>query len=376
MEAVRWALASWLFAASSVALWSVIRPRRQVASSAPRGSLLLVRPCAGHEPTLARALASTSEVLTQARLIVRFAVAAMSDPAEPIAAAVAADLRTRGIDARVVITGASAPNLKADQLAHVLADEGGEIVIIADSDVDLTGTDLDALVAPLARSAASWAPPIEVEPRTLGDRASAAVLDASMHAFALLGTLDDGGMVGKLVALRRAELDDIGGFAGLRRHLGEDMELARRLRAAGHAIERSPVPSRSLAGGRSLGEAAARYARWLGVIRAQRAPLLLTYPLVLAPFPALLVLAAVASSNGGAVFAVLAVGYRLGVAWAARVRSGSPRRTSLVVDALLADLLLWAALFRALASTNIVWRGTKLKILPGGEIGRKHDLSV
>jgi len=360
-------LAFWTFVFGSVALWSVLK-RRPSLSRGNVASILLVRPCAGAEATLERALASTAEVRASAKLIVRFAVASERDPAAPVAERVAADLRERGFDAALVVTHADAPNAKAAQLATVLDQTPGELLVVADSDVDLAGVNLDDLV--VDGVAATWAPPIEVSPKTLADRASAALLDTSMHTFALLGALDPAGLVGKLSALRRADLEAIGGFRALRRHLGEDMELARRLLAAGRRIACIPVAARSLAGGREAATVVGRYARWMAVIRAQRPLLLLTYPSVIAPFPALVAGALALGGNAGTALVVCSALVRLGVAVAARRRSGSRRESSLWVDAALADVLLWAAFVRALFTTRIEWRGTKLRILPGGEIGR------
>jgi len=338
-------LALWLGAVASVALWAAVKPRPRDGVGDVRYSV--IRPCHGDEPGLAERLFPTGRTI--------LAVASEDDSAMPIVRGVAG--------AVVVVTGAIGPNAKAEQVAAALAHDDAPFVVIADSDVEIGN--LDALLAPFAdpRVAAVWAPPIEVAPRTLADHASAGLLDASLHAFALLGALDPGGMVGKLVALRRSDLDAVGGFSALRLHLGEDMELARRIRVSGKRIVMTAVPVQSWASGRSWSAVVARYARWLFVIRAQRPLLLATYPLVLAAtFP--IAILAVAFSDYRVAIAAFAT--RLFIAAAARLRSRSPRGWFAPGAALLADILLWAAFLRALGPRTVLWRGHTLRIGNGG----------
>jgi ceramide glucosyltransferase len=371
-------LLAWAGVYASTVLWATLRamPRKRGSTDGaePLGRVLLVRPCAGAEPLLERALASTGPASRALGAVVRFAVASPADPAADTARRVAAALRGEGIDAGVDFTFAAAPNRKAAQLARVLEDEPtSDVVVVADSDVELDPSSLEALTAPLRadrRVAAVWAVPIETRPRTLADRASASVLDASLQCFALLSVLDAGGMVGKLFAVRTRALESVGGFAALSRCLGEDMELARRLRAQGHAVVVAAASARSIACGRTCRQVVGRYTRWIHVIRGQRTALLATYPLLMGAMPLLVVGGALAGGLGeppGFVAAIVAVLARAGAAIAARTRTGgslSPVR--LVRDALLADAVLLAAFALAVFARRIEWRGTVLRHAPGG----------
>ena len=280
-----------------------------------------------------------------------------------------------GIDASVVLTAAGGPNRKAGQLAAVIAAEPRpfDVALIADSDVDLAGANLDALVAPLAARAdlaAVWAPPIEAGvARTLGNRASAALLGASLHAFPLLAGLDRGGLVGKLFAVKREALAEAGGFGALVAHLGEDMELARRLRARGHAVEAAPIVARSLVAGRTWEQVERRIARWITVIRAQRPALLPSYPALFFATVPIALLAALAARPAPAAAALVAVALRVAVAVAAtRAAGGRVTVSRLALDALLADALLACAFARALRSRRVVWRDVALTIDGSGRL--------
>jgi len=371
------AAGAWVTTVAAVVAWAwwrgVAAPEPAPKEAARRERrVLLVRPCIGGDAELLRALLSTATVLSSDRLTIRFAVASARDPAYPAACLAAEAARRARLAAAVSVTHARAPNRKADQLARVLAAHPEvDAVVVADSDVDLTGVDLDALVSPLGDDVgATWCPPVEVSPRTTADRASAGVLDASLHAFGVLARLDASGMVGKLFAVDARALAAAGGFASLTRFLGEDVELARRLRAAGWRVHVLPGVARSLASGRTARDVVARYARWLLVVRAQRAHLLLTYPLLLACTPLLFALCAAAAVREGlgvpAACAAGAVALRWGAAAMARAQAGRPGRPGILGDAVLADLLLLAAFARALAARRFVWRTHTLRVTRRG----------
>jgi ceramide glucosyltransferase len=304
--------------------------------------------------------------MVDAGSVVRVLVAEGADGAWPVGEAACGALRAMGLEASVVVTGACGPNRKADQLARALTTErdGPAIVVVADSDVLLDHSSLAGIVAPILAGAcdAAWAPPVESAPQTPADRASQSVLGGSLHAFALLAGLDPRGMVGKLFAVRRSSLERVGGLAPLTDYLGEDMELARRLRAAGLRVAVGAAPAASLAAGRSWEQVVRRYARWLAVIRAQRPALLLSYPLLLAAAPLQLGLAciAVACEGARALPCVLGVVALRGlVTAAARHRSRSPGGPWWASWA--ADAVLLVAFARAVTSRSVDWRGAVLR---------------
>ena len=322
-------------------------------------SCALFRPLAGDEAGLEERLLATGG----ATLVV-FAVGDAEDAAYPVARRAAATLRRRGVDASVIVTHASGLNHKAAQLACAVAQTHARIVVVADSDVALREGDVARLYAPLAGGTvmAAWAPPVENgDVLTAGDHASRAVLDASLHAFPLLGAIDESGLVGKLFAIRREALDAIGGFESLVEVIGEDMELARRLRAHGYrSVMVRGLVARSMASGRPLGAVLARYTRWLVVIRMQRPLLLLSYPLLLAPAP-LLFLALALSGERTVLF--LALLFRLLVSCIARAFAGlrfAPLRAA--VQGVVADVTLLAACAAALSSRDVRWRGRTLRV--------------
>lgn len=373
-----WALA--LCGTFAVALWRSFGGRGAAVVDRQPMRMALLRPCAGAEPWLEANLTSLDPAALGPGAVVVFGVASASDPAWPVCAAAAETLRGRGVDARALVTGAQAPNMKSAQLAAMAAAIGEvEVIVNADSDVDLGSVDWGAWLSPFrasTRLGARWVPPVEAPGLTLGDRASEALLAGSLHAFPILAGLDPGGLVGKLVALNAEALKRVGGFEALTHHLGEDMELARRLRAAGYAVSAMPGVARARVSGRSLAAVRARYARWVMVIRAQRPALLWSYPALFFAsalvVPLLSGLALGCRGPLGAGLGALALGLatlRLALGARARALAGHPwGLVGLVVDWGLSEALLAAAWASALGPREVVWRGRRLQIDAAGAL--------
>lgn len=360
-------MARWFASTAASRAWPTTSAVR--APQPQQAQVLLVRPCAGADVLLRAALRSTGAARTRHSLSVVFSAASADDGAWPVVSEVAAELRARGLEVEALLAPTTRANHKCGQLAAVIAARPSSAVVLnADADIDLDGVDLDRLIDPVLRGdvAATYAPPIELGPsRTLGDRASRAVLDSSMHAFVVLGRLDPRGFVGKLWAVRHEVLGRVGGFEALSDYLGEDMELARRLHTHGEATALVLPCARARTEGRTLGATVARYARWMSVIRAQRAGLLPTYPLLFFPTLPLVVLAIVGDAWGAA---LLALGARALVAVGARVAAGQRPSPCVALDVLLSDGVLAAAWLRALGQRRLAWRGRRLELLADGRI--------
>jgi ceramide glucosyltransferase len=375
-------VAAWVGAYAATAAIAVARAMAAKpsanASASANANVVLLRPLAGNE----RGLAARATKAGGAELVL-FAVGTDHDGAAPIAHLAAAELQERGVEAHVVVTHASAPNHKADQLARALAApqaRARSIVVIADSDVDLGDDAVTRLVAAMGDADAAWAPPVERGPRsTWGDRASHAVLDASLHSFPLLAHIDRGGLVGKLFAVRRDRLDAVGGFASLTSVLGEDMELARRFRAIGARVVVAPFVARAMASERSLGDVLARYSRWLLVVRAQRSPLLLSYPLLLAASPLLSLAVAIGLARADVVVVAAAAAgllVRLATACSARALAGLRLAPlSALGQSFFADATLLVALGIAMCRRDFTWRGRRLSITKGGTLEALENAS-
>lgn len=351
--------------------------------------VLIMRPCAGVDHDLLANLLSVAQVDSRTQWRVVMTVDDPADLARPVILEAIAKLRAMGVDAHTFIPPQTGPNRKASMLAAIMASEQGreaEVLINVDSNVDLRGYDLDGLIAPLlgprrgeGRVGASWAPWSERRTQAgVGPRASEAVLGGSLAAFPLLCGIDPGGLVGKLWAVRREALDAVGDFDELTHYLGEDFEMARRLRAAGWSIAVAPVLARARGGDPPFRAVVGRFARWMLVVRGQRPLLLATYPLLFFATPLILALAAVgalAQPTLAGLAVALAVFARASITISARRWSGRGEglagALAWIRDALLSDLVLALAWVRALSSRTIDWRGHLLRV---DREGRLHAL--
>lgn len=343
-------------------------------------SCLLIRPCSGEDAEQLDCLTSVVRARRDFPLRVIIGVDSDDDPAVPSAKQAVEILNREGIPSSLEVLPVIGPNRKVSILAGCVSRVRGEndfdLVLSADSNTDLSGFDLTRFVAPLLQengTAAIWAPPrVEAEERDLGNLASEAVLHGSWHSFGLLGAIDPRGMVGKLFAVTREALDAVGGFEGMVRYLGEDMEMSRRLRSRGLKVERYPSSVRTTASRMTWSETLARHARWMMVIKAQRPRLMLSYPLLFfnTPIVSILCLAGMLYSVPAALVCLLcALLLRLLVgASAARMlglRSGLP---TLVAHAVVGDGLLLVAFLKSLRMRTVEWRGRALTFTGTGEI--------
>lgn len=363
-------------------LWR-LRRRRSPPPPAAWPPLAILRPCEGAEPDLLDNLRSTATAAYAGARRIFLLVPSRRDPAFAIAQEAAARMPSDPrCHVEVVITEPRFDrNRKVEQLAAGLLRCSEPIVVTIDSDVRLGDRELPALVAALQGDpfgprpvAAAFAPPIEVTPRTSWDRASAALVGGSPQSFLALYGLQQllGGvpkMAGALCALRRDALDEIGGFDGVREYLGEDHEIARRLRERGYDVAISPEPAACTDGGRDLRSVLARVVRWLTVVRAQRPLLLLTYPLFVAPTPSLLILLALYRSPFLSSCVPLLLGARVLLHHSLRRAQG--QRVSIagaLLGVLAAEGLLLAGFIGACFTRHVRWRGHRFRVGAGGRL--------
>jgi ceramide glucosyltransferase len=348
--------------------------------------LAILRPCAGLDPELAENLMSTATARYDGERELYLLVASEDDPAYAVAAAVRARLVTTAptVAVHVVVTAISTRhNRKVAQLMAAEPLSEAPVVVVIDSDIRIEDATLPALLAALERdprAGAASCPTIDVRRDTFGDRASAALLTSTPHAFYCLGALAErsGGahvLCGAFIAVRREVLRELGGFSSLERYIGEDFELARQLHARGYTIPTAAVPGHVTDRGRSFSTVLQRFARWATVTRQQRPHLMITYPLLLGAGPLLVAsLLAIFAARPphaavlGALIALLLV-VRVALTMTLRRAYGlSPSPLRAIPAMLLGELLIclgWAA---ALGRPVVAWRGARYRVGRGGFI--------
>ncbi len=386
-------LASWVISVFVFSVVALVETRRMVKTAraarhpeAAWPALQILRPCAGLEPELEENLLSTVTARYEGPHELFILVASKDDPAHAVAERVrerAASIAPAAV-VRVVVTDIrSTHNRKVAQLAAAEGSSEAPIVVVIDSDIRVEDDTLPALISALTsdpRAGAASCPTVDIRHDTLGDRASAALLSSTPHAFYCLGALAErsGGahvLCGAFIAVRRDVLRALGGFASLERYIGEDFELARQLHARGYTIPTAGVPGRITDHGRSFGAVLARFSRWATVTRQQRPRLMVTYPLLLGAGPLLLscALLVLAVNPPFGVWMVGAIGVTLLVRLALTMTLRSAYRLSVspwrsFCAMMLGELLICLGFGGALGRPIVAWRGVRYRVGPGGYI--------
>jgi ceramide glucosyltransferase len=338
------------------------------AAPAPGASVLpaitVLRPLHGDEPLLEAALASAC-----AQDYPRFQVVfGVQDPADP-ALAVAERVRARfpACDIAVVVDDtAPGRNRKVANLTNMLGAARHPVLVIADSDVHAAPDYLRQIAAALDRPGIGLVTTLYAGrpgSRTLAARLGASAITHGFLPGALISrALGRQDALGATMALRRATLDAIGGFAALRDHLADDNLLGRRVRALGLDIGlAATVPGTTVPEAR-LVDLYRHELRWGRTIRAL-APLSFAgsgvqYPLVWA-------LLAVAASGGAAWALAL-----FAACWVVRATAAGRIDRALGLPVAppwhwpLRDLMSVVVLVASFLGDGVDWRGVRMRAEP------------
>jgi hypothetical protein len=357
---------------SAVALGRLLRARRAPVAGT-RAPVLLLRPVDAPTP---RELENLSRPVDYAGELEQVVVSAYRPELGP------------GV--RWLPSDPPTPNRKVGHLLYALEvlPTQGRVVLAVDADVEVTGALVEALAAPVAAGAAlSTAAPTPVEVRGVVGWAVAGLLRHSHHSFRALHAMSAGAkaVCGKALGLSPVAVEEL---RGLGDHIGEDLELAKRLHARGAEVvlaeEPARVPMEPL---RSWRPALERFTRWMQVLASHRPGLYPTVPLLFTPTLPLGALALVLGSwELGMATGVLA-GVRTLLSWrltvltrtspppSLRRRDGPPFSEGeggggvAVLAWLLGEALLLVAFLRSLwQAGTVTWRGRTYALEPGGRM--------
>ena len=362
MLGVGWAVLAAGF--SAVALVRLLRPRRAPVAGT-RVSVLLLRPVDAPTP---RELDNLSRPVDYAGELEQVVVS----PYRP----------ALGPGVRWLPSDPPTPNRKVGHLLYALEvlPTKGRVVLAVDADVAVTGALVEALAAPVAAGAAlSTAAPTPVGVRGMVGWAVAGLLRHSHHSFRALHAMSAGAkaVCGKALGLSPVAMEELRGLAD---HIGEDLELAKRLHARGAEVALAEEPALvPLEPMHSWRPAVERFTRWMQVLASHRPGLYPTVPLLFTPVLPLGALAAVlASWELGAAVGALAL-VRMLLSWRlfALTSVGEGRGRGAVLTAFLAvttwwllgEALLLVAFVRSTWQAGMVtWRGRTYVLEPGGRM--------
>lgn len=333
-------------------------------------AITVLKPLRGDEPALFRNLASFCSQAYPAPVQIVFGVQAPDDPAIEIVERLAVGFP--GCDARLVVNSAThGANRKISNLINMTSAVKHGCLVLADSDIE----------APrdyLRRVAAALDPPgvggvtclyYGVANGGFWSRVSALGIDAHFLPNVLFALRT--GMAtpcfGSTIALRRGDLDAVGGLVAFANVLADDYAIGAALRAKGLKVA---VPS-FLVGHNcaetSLAEVWRRELRWARTIRTLD-PWGHAGSAVTHPFAFALLAAATSSPVQGLALAVLAIACRVVLLHVtARLRGVAPSGDWFVP---LRDLLSFAIFVWSFCGRDLNWRGQRYRVLRSGALTR------
>ncbi len=355
-----------LVALQGVAVWLHTRRAPRPRTTAPRMSIL--KPLCGADDGLADNI-DVFAALAYPAFEVLLGVRDAADAAWPTAQAAAR--RHPGRVRAILQRGEPGLNPKVNQLVTLAAEARGDVLVVSDSNVRPPADYLDEIAAGLEDASVGLVTHLI---SSSGEDTWGSTFDA-LHLATAIGpgvigaktVLGKNIVVGKSMAVRRADLVAIGGFERVKDVLAEDYVFGNLVKEAlgkRVAIARSPIYQ--VTERRSATEFVARYLRW-SVIHRKSVPAPLYWgELLLNPVALAAVGVGVAPSAAGlGLFGAVATAkVLLDAASAARLRA-EPFSRGAYLAIPVKDVLVGLAWAAGLVSSRVRWRGRRFRVLPG-----------
>jgi len=230
----------------------------------------ILKPLYGTEPGLERALASFFNQSYPAPVQIVFGLHSADDPALGIVARIKRSFPGRDI-AGVIDDSRHGSNAKVGNLVNMMAAARHDVLLLADSDIAVSGPYLREVVATLDKPGVGAVSCLYAGVGMAGFWSGLAAMGVS-YQFLPNAALGIGAglahpTMGSTIALRRETLMAIGGFEAFADYLADDFEIGRAVRARGLAIAYPPLTVAHQMSERSLAELVRHEMRWARTVR-------------------------------------------------------------------------------------------------------------
>jgi ceramide glucosyltransferase len=183
-------------------------------------------------------------------------------------------------------------------------------------------------------------------------------------------------VVGKSLAMRREDLEAMGGFASVMNVLAEDWVMGKRVpELLGKRVAMGRLPIRNVSRERTVADFVKRYQRWAVIHRNAVGTRVFTAQVLLNPLPVSLVGCAlcpsVAAAWAVAAFATVKIGYDFA---ALRLLRGTSPTVRALWASPVKDFLLFYAWAHGLSTRSIIWRSNRLRVLPGTRLEMERQI--
>ncbi|AKF82576.1 glycosyl transferase [Myxococcus fulvus 124B02] len=351
----------------------VLRHRREAPRALPSGAawpaISILKPLCGADDDLETNLKHFAHLDYPGAYEVVLGVKDTRDAAYPVACE--AVRRWPGVMRLALQEGAPGLNPKVNQLITLADRARYDLFVISDSNTRVAPGYLEEIAAGFADPTVGC---VTHPVSGIGEKSLGSLLDnlylTSSAAAGMIGAkrlADQDIVVGKSMALKRADVDALGGFYSVRDVLAEDFvigqwvtrKLGRRV-----VVARAPVYNVSL--GKSVRAFFQRYLRWSVIHRTAVTPSTYVAQSLLNPAPLAVAGALVSPSMESVTLATLVVlGKVLVDLGAFRALRPQPVSWRAAPAVLLKDALLFAAWWHGVFCRTVDWRGTRLRVGPG-----------
>jgi len=360
------ALCSAAYTVLAAALAGRYAPKGERAASAPP-AVTVLKPLHGAEPHLEDNLATFFTQVYPAPFQLVFGVKDTNDPAINVVRRLRA--RYPGVEVKLVIDGMRhGSNAKVSNLINMQTVAHHDVLIMSDSDIAVPCDYLGRVAAALQ--------PKEVGAVTcfytgwagagLGSRLCAMGIDYQFlpNAITSIVLALAEPCFGSTIALKRAVLDEIGGFQAFANFLADDYELGRAVRAKGYHIAISRFTVRHACNEKSIAEWLSHELRWARTLRvvapAGHACSIVTHAIPLALLGTIL--------SGFALFAVASLvttlAARAVLKWRIDRLFGCDGGPLWLLPA--RDVLSFGVFLVSLFGGSVQWRGSRLRVEQDG----------
>ncbi len=299
-----------------------------------------------------------------------FGVADPMDPVIPMINRLKLDYPERAI--RLVIAPPFGANRKASLLHYLEQEARHDLLVVSDSDMRATPDYLRRVVHPLADERVGLV-------TCLYRGASAVSLTAGLEALHMGITFLPSVIVarkflhmrfalGASVALRRRDLDRLGGFAALADYLADDYQLGARIASLGRKVCLSDYVMTCILGATTFRDQWDREVRWMRCSHVSRPR---EYPGLLLSFstPLSLVLVLVTGFEPMSLrFLAVSLLLRWGVAWLISGQTSDQESRGWLPLLPLRDLLSALTWCAGAVGRRIAWRGEEFELQPDGKM--------
>jgi len=359
-----------LYLATAAAMTLRFRGHQPPSTHGKPVPVTILKPLHREGPRIFRCLASFCRQRYPAPVQIVFGVEEPTDPAVALVKQLQAAFPDCAIELRIGARGHGG-NRKISNLANIAGGADHDVLVLADSDIEVDPDYLARVVGELREPGVGAVTCLYhgVSGTSVSARLSALTINAQFLPNVILAVTCTFAQpcFGATIALRREMLAKIGGLEQFGDSLADDYSVGEAVRSKGDEVVISPVSVGHLCKDQTAQELCSQELRWARTIRAID-PLGYFGSIITHPFP-LAVLAALTGSGGAVALAAIAVLCRIILLKCVERRFGLERQPYWLVP--FRDLMSFAIFVWSLFGTSVNWNGETYRVTPQGTLVRR-----